>query len=48
MGRVWAEVFQKQFLFCHEPPGGDEFLPGGATLFVFSLMVLMLFVWESM
>jgi len=36
------------FLFWHEPPGGDEFLPGGATLLAFCLMVLMLFVWESM
>jgi len=23
------------FLFWHDPPGRDEFLPGGATLFVF-------------
>jgi len=25
------------FLFWHDPPGGDEFLPGGATLFAFYL-----------
>jgi len=23
------------FLFWHDPPGGDEFLTGGATLFAF-------------
>jgi len=30
------------FLFWFESPGGDEFLPGGATLAAFCLMVLML------
>jgi len=23
------------FMFWHDPPGGDEFLPGGATLLAF-------------
>jgi len=27
--------FAVLFLFWHDPPGGDEFLPGGATLFAF-------------
>ncbi|QCD79178.1 hypothetical protein DEO72_LG1g2817 [Vigna unguiculata] len=35
------------FLFWLELPGSDEFLPDGTTLFVFCLVVLMLFVWES-
>jgi len=34
---------EQLFLCWVESPGGDEFLPGGATLFEFWLMILMLF-----
>jgi len=34
----------RMFLFWFESPGGDEFLPGGATLVAFWLMVFML-IW---
>jgi len=34
---------EQLFLFWVESPGGDEFLPGGTTLFECCLMVLMLF-----
>jgi len=37
---------ERMFLFWFESPGGDEFLPGGATLVVFCLMALML-NWEN-
>ena len=37
---------ERVFLFWFESPGGDEFLPGGATLIVFCLMALML-NWDS-
>ena len=33
--------------FWLELPGGDEFLPSGATLFMFILVISMLFVQES-
>ena len=33
---------ERMFLFWFESPGGNEFLPGGATLIVFCLMALML------
>jgi len=33
-------------LFWVESPGGDEFLPGGATLFAFGLVVSLL-IWVS-
>ena len=38
--------YERVFLFWFESPGGDEFLPGGATLIVFCLMALML-NWDS-
>jgi len=44
--RQAAHQIIELFLFWHEPPSGDEFLPSGATLVAFCLVVLML-IWVN-